>query len=156
MTEFTEIGFIFDMDGTLIDNMRYHTSAWRVLLEENDIAFDERKFLVETAGKTNREILPTIFGDLTDERFSELALRKEDLYREIYLPHRKPLAGLTDLLETARGLGVGLAVATAASPRNLEFILDGLELREYFTALTTADDVKRGKPDPDTFIISAD
>ena len=156
MTEFTEIAFIFDMDGTLIDNMRYHTSAWRVLLEENDIAFDERKFLVETAGKTNREILPTIFGDLTDERFSELALRKEDLYREIYLPHRKPLAGLTDLLETARGLGVGLAVATAASPRNLEFILDGLELREYFTALTTADDVKRGKPDPETFIISAE
>ena len=48
-----------------------------------------------------------------------------------------------------------MAVSTAASPANMAFILDGLDLRRYFGALTTAADVKRGKPDPESFLISA-
>ena len=147
--------FIFDMDGTLVDNMRHHTEAWRTLIEENGHRFDERKFLVETAGQTNREIIPGVFGAMSNERLSELALRKEELYREAYLPHRKPVSGLVDFLEAARELGIRMAVATAASPANMAFILDGLDLRKYFAALTTAADVKRGKPDPEIFLLSA-
>ena len=148
--------FIFDMDGTLVDNMRYHTEAWRTLIEENGHVFEERKFLVETAGQTNREIIPSVFGAMSNERLSELALRKEELYREVYLPHRAPVAGLIEFLDEAHGLGIKMAVATAASPANMAFILDGLDLRKYFEALTTAADVKRGKPDPEIFLQSAE
>ena len=143
------------MDGTLVDNMRYHTEAWRTLIEENGREFDEHKFLVETAGQTNREIIPGVFGAMSNERLSELALRKEELYRERYLPHRTPVRGLVEFLDAARDLGIKMAVSTAASPANMSFILDGLDLRRYFGAITTASDVKRGKPDPETFLISA-
>ena len=152
---FSDRAFIFDMDGTLIDNMRYHTEAWRTLMGENGLEFDERRFLVETAGQTNREIIPGVFGAMSNERLSELALRKEELYREVYFPHRKPIPGLIDFLEKARSLGIKMAVATAASPANMGFILDGLDLRKYFNALTTAADVQRGKPDPEIFLLSA-
>jgi beta-phosphoglucomutase family hydrolase len=148
--------FIFDMDGTLVDNMRYHTEAWRTLIEENSYEFDERKFLVETAGQTNREIIPGVFGAMSNERLSELALRKEELYREAYLPHRTPVRGLVEFLDEAKGFGIKMAVSTAASPANMAFILDGLDLRGYFDALTTAADVKRGKPDPEIFLLSAE
>ena len=148
--------FIFDMDGTLVDNMRFHTEAWRTLIEENGFEFDERKFLVETAGQTNREIIPSVFGTVSNERLNELALRKEELYREVYVHHRKPVEGLVDFLETAGGRGIKIAVATAASPPNMAFILDGLSLREYFGAITTAADVQRGKPDPEIFLLSAE
>lgn len=147
--------FIFDMDGTLVDNMRFHTEAWRTLIEENGYEFEERRFLVETAGQTNREIIPGVFGAMSNERLSELALRKEELYREAYLPHRRPVGGLVEFLDAARDLGIQMAVSTAASPANMAFILDGLELRKYFGAITTAADVKRGKPDPEIFLISA-
>src|SRR5687768_16878779 len=152
---YADRAFIFDMDGTLVDNMRHHTEAWRTLIEENGFEFNERKFLVETAGQTNREIIPGVFGAMSNERLSELALRKEELYRERYLPHRTPVRGLVDFLDAARGLGIKMAVSTAASPANMAFILDGLDLRKYFGALTTAADVKRGKPDPESFLISA-
>ncbi len=155
MAGFSDRAFIFDMDGTLVDNMRYHTDAWRTLIEENGIDFNERKFLVETAGQTNREIIPGVFGALSNERLSELALRKEELYRERYLPYREPVRGLVEFLDAARELGIKMAVSTAASPANMAFILDGLDLRRYFGAITTAADVKRGKPDPETFLISA-
>ncbi len=147
--------FIFDMDGTLVDNMRFHTEAWRILIEENGFEFSERKFLVETAGQTNREIIPSVFGAMSNERLSELALRKEELYREAYLPHRKPVDGLVEFLEASTKVGIKMAVSTAASPANMAFILDGLDLRKYFGAITTAADVKRGKPDPEIFLISA-
>ena len=156
MSGYSERAFIFDMDGTLVDNMRFHTEAWRTLIEENGFEFNERKFLVETAGQTNREIIPGVFGAMSNERLAELALRKEELYREAYLPYRKPIDGLLDFLNASSELGIKMAVATAASPPNMKFILDGLGLRHFFGAVTTAADVKRGKPDPEIFLRSAD
>lgn len=153
---YSDRAFIFDMDGTLVDNMRFHTEAWRTLIEENGYEFNERKFLVETAGQTNREIIPSVFGAVSNERLSELAIRKEELYREVYVHYRKPVDGLVEFLDAASGLGIKMAVATAASPPNMAFILDGLDLRKYFGAITTAADVKRGKPDPEIFLLSAE
>ena len=55
--------FIFDMDGTLVDNMRFHGAAWQTMLAENGIEADAHEFLIKTAGKTNREIIPQFFRD---------------------------------------------------------------------------------------------
>ena len=156
MTDFSDKAFIFDMDGTLVDNMHVHTEAWGTLLAENGIEMDRHKFLVATAGKTNREILPTVFGEISVERTDELARRKESLYREAYLPVRKPVEGLVEFLTEAQGLGIKMAVATASAIPNMEFILDGLDLRKFFDAVTTASDVKVGKPDPAMFLVSAE
>lgn len=156
MIDYNSRAFVFDMDGTLVDNMKVHTEAWRILIEEKGLEFDERKFLVETAGQTNREIIPTVFGNIPDDHITELALRKETLYREAFLPLRKPIDGVVEFLEDAKRLGVKMAVATASSPPNMRFILDGLELRKFFDTVTTAIDVKRGKPDPEMFLLSAE
>lgn len=156
MIDYSSRAFIFDMDGTLVDNMHVHTAAWRVLLEENGVAMDEHKFLVATAGRTNREILPEVFGELSDERITELAVRKETLYREAFLPNRRPITGVVEFLTKAQELGIQMAVATAASNPNMEFILDGLDLRRFFQAVTTAWDVAVGKPDPAMFLVSAE
>ena len=112
MTDLSTRAFIFDMDGTLVDNMHVHTEAWAKLLDENGVEMDRHKFLVATAGKTNREILPTVFGDISAERISELAKRKETLYREAYLPIRKPVEGLVEFLSEAQKLGIKMGETT--------------------------------------------
>lgn len=156
MIDFTNRAFIFDMDGTLVDNMCFHTEAWGKMLSENGIEMNAHDFLVKTAGKTNREILPTVFGEISDERIAELGHRKESLYQEMFLPHRKTVDGAIEFLEESSKLGIKLAVSTAAPIMNVEFILDGLDLRKYFGAVVTADDVKEGKPNPEIFLKSAE
>ena len=155
MNNYETRAFIFDMDGTLVDNMRFHTKAWGKMLAENGVEMNAHDFLVKTAGKTNREILPTVFKDISDERIAELGKRKETLYREYFLPHRKTVDGVVEFLEAARNFGIKMAVATAAPVGNVEFVLDGLDLRKYFQAVVTAADVSRGKPDPEIFLKSA-
>lgn len=152
---YSDYGFIFDMDGTLVDNMRFHTKAWTTMLAENGIENDGHDFLVKTAGKTNREIIPAFFENASEERLLELGNRKEELYREFFKSELKAIDGVIEFLEKSNKLGIKMAVATAAPIANMEFILDGLNLRKYFSAITTAADVKNGKPHPEGFLISA-
>ena len=156
MIDYSTRAFIFDMDGTLVDNMRFHGAAWQTMLMENGIETDAREFLVKTAGKTNREIIPNFFADATEERLLELGLRKEIIYRELFLPERRAIEGAIEFLETAKSLGVKMAVATAAPVANMEFVLDGLDLRRFFDQITTAADVSNGKPHPEVFLKSAE
>ena len=156
MIDYSKRAFIFDMDGTLVDNMRFHGAAWQTMLRENGIETDPHEFLVKTAGKTNREIIPNFFTDATEDRLLELGLRKEIIYRELFLPERRAISGAIEFLEAAQTLGVKMAVATAAPVANMEFILDGLDLRRFFSVITTAADVSHGKPNPEVFLKTAE
>jgi beta-phosphoglucomutase family hydrolase len=149
--------FAFDMDGTIVDNMAFHTQSWITFFERRGRAIDADEFFRATAGRQGQEIIRHYLGaDLSDEEVGSLNHEKESVYRELYAPHRKTVAGFDALIEHAKARGIALAVATAAPPANIEFTLDGLGLRRHFDAIVGAADVPRGKPHPDVFLKAAE
>jgi beta-phosphoglucomutase len=149
--------FLFDMDGTIVDNMAFHTDSWLAFFARRGQALDADEFFRATAGRQGGEIMRAYLGEhLSAEEVAVLNDEKESVYRELYAPHRKPVAGFEELLAQARAHGVKLAVGTAAPPANVAFTLDGLDLRRHFDAIVGATDVARGKPHPDVFLKAAE
>jgi len=147
---------IFDMDGTIVDNMAFHTQSWITFFERRGHAIDADAFFRATAGRQGGEIIRSHFGEhLLDDEVLSLNHEKEAVYRELYAPHRKAVEGFEDLIADAKSQGIALAVGTAAPPANVEFTLDGLDLRRHFDAIVGATDVARGKPHPDVFLEAA-
>ncbi|ATB28536.1 HAD family hydrolase [Melittangium boletus] len=147
---------IFDLDGTLVDNMRFHVQAWSSFSQALGIDTPAERFEREFAGKRNEEILPALLGrSLPPEELTRLAEQKESHYRELFKPHLAPLGGARALLTRLKAGGRGLAVASAAPRVNRDFVLDGTGLRSFFSQVVGAEHVTRGKPFPDLFLAAA-
>lgn len=147
--------YIFDMDGTMIDNVPYHVQAWKEFSRKYGNELPERD-IVGWMGMTNRAYQERILGrPVEDEESRRMSEEKEVIYRELYRPHMKPAPGLVELLDRAQAKGVRLAVASGAPKGNINFILDGLDLRRYFPVLVDDSVYSRGKPDPECFLTAA-
>jgi beta-phosphoglucomutase family hydrolase len=156
MTE-AKRAFVFDMDGTIVDNMDFHTQSWVEFFRRRDKQLDPEEFFRETAGRQGKEIIRKYLGtQFSDEEVAAMNREKEEIYREMYEPHRKEVEGFSRFIEQAKARGIMLAVATAGPPGNIAFVLDGLHLRQHFQAVVGAADVQRGKPHPDVFLKAAE
>ncbi|HUN93458.1 MAG TPA: HAD family phosphatase [Burkholderiaceae bacterium] len=148
--------YLFDMDGTLVDNMGYHTEAWIEFFRRHGRQIDPQAFFIDTAGRQGREIIRDYCGpELDDAACGALLDEKERVYREMYGPHRRVLPGLREFIGEARRRDIVLAVGTSAPDENIAFTLDGLALRDCFQVVVGAADVTRGKPAPDVFLTAA-
>ncbi|MFQ3609639.1 MAG: beta-phosphoglucomutase family hydrolase [Chloroherpetonaceae bacterium] len=151
------IGFIFDMDGVIVDNMRTHERAWIELFRDIGIELDIKEFHEKTAGMKATEVLRYFLGNrFSNGELEQLSAQKEFLYRVLFRKRLKALTGLPKFLEEAQALQIPMALATGGGKPNIDFVLDGLDLRKYFCSILGAGDVKHGKPNPEIYLKSAD
>ena len=147
--------YIFDMDGTLIDNCAWHVLAWREFAHRHGRDLSERQIL-DWMGATSSYYMNRIFErEVPADECAELTREKEELYRAMYAPHLALADGLKEILDDARRRGIQLAIATGGSLDNVDFILDGLNLRPMFDVIVDASQYERGKPAPDCYLKAA-
>lgn len=156
MTTSPKRAFIFDMDGTIIDNMGVHIQTWLELLSGMDIHITAEEFLRRCNGRTNGEIMRMLIDEnMTDGQVQVLADRKEAHYRELYRPQIKAVTGFHELVQQAKQMGIKLAVATSAPRDNVDFVLDSLAIRGEFDAVVDAEGIEKSKPNPEIFFKAA-
>ena len=148
--------FLFDMNGTMINDMQYHISAWHRILNEFGANISMERMKEECYGKNHELIERILPGRFTEEEKDKLSLEKERQYQRDFRPHLKLINGLERFLKESNAAGIKLGIGSAAIRYNIDFVLDGLGIRKYFQAIVSADDVTRSKPDPGTWLKCAD
>lgn len=147
--------FLFDLNGTMINDMAFHIRAWHRILNELGANISMERMKEECYGKNN-ELLERIFpGRFSEEEKNRMSLEKEKQYQLEFKPHLELLPGLPAFLEQAHQAGIKMAIGSAAIMFNIDFVLDNLKIRHYFDAFISADDVRTSKPDPETFLSCA-
>jgi len=147
--------FLFDLNGTMVNDMPYHIEAWHNILNDLGANLSIEKVKEECYGK-NHELLERIFpGRFSEEEKNRMSYEKEKGYQSAFKPKLKLIEGLDGFLEQAYEAGIKMAICSAAIMFNIDFVLDGTDTRKYFEAIVSADDVSTSKPDPETFLRAA-
>ena len=147
---------LFDMDGVIVDNLPYHVEAWLLFCERNGIPLTKEIFYKELNGMNSKDTFEWFYKkEMTRAEVEVLEEEKELLYREFYAEHRKPAEGLLTFLDELRSRGIKTALATSAGPGNIDFIVDGLGIRNQFDAIIGGAEVTKGKPDPEIYLKAA-
>lgn len=152
----SDFAILFDMNGVVIDDMKYHLEAWQEFTAKRGKTISSEEFDKMLAGRTNLETIKYLVKeDVTPEEAYILSEEKEEIYRRIYAPHLALLPGLQDFINDLKEHNVLIAVATAAPKKNVDLVMDGLNIRHLFDAIVDATQVEHGKPAPDIFLKAA-
>jgi beta-phosphoglucomutase len=148
--------FLFDLNGTMVDDMHFHISAWQKMLNKYGGNFTYEQTKKECYGK-NEEIFERIFpGKFSKDEGYKLGYEKEMQYQKDFTPHLKLIEGLDLFLKDALENNIKLAIGSAAIRFNIDFVLDGTDTRNFFETIVSANDVIRSKPHPETYLKCAE
>jgi HAD superfamily hydrolase (TIGR01509 family) len=147
---------IFDHDGVLVDSLPFHQQAWMELGRRCDLPITP-EFIHRTFGMTN----PSIFRELLGEGVDPVLTAtygdiKEQCYREIAQGRIELMEGVREVLDGLTAAGWSLAIGSSGPRANLELTIERCGLRGRFAALASLEDLTRGKPDPQVFLIAAE
>jgi beta-phosphoglucomutase len=148
---------IFDMDGVLVDSNPFHLQKWIEFLRERGIPYNAEDLPKQILGSRNDTAFRLFLGrELREVEVEQLSEDLEARFRAVFRPHAQPLPGLRALIEACYAAAIPLAVASSAMTKNVDFVVDTLKLRPYFTSIVTGDDVSRPKPDPEIYLKTAE
>ena len=147
---------IFDLDGTLIDNNDYHLQSWKIYLKKMGMEISDEDYKANISGRTNQDAVEYILNKkMTNENAAVYYLEKEKIYREIYAPVIKPIAGLMNLLADLKEHQVAMAIATSGIQVNIDFMFKHIPIQKYFEKVVNSTHISKGKPDPEIFLTTA-
>ncbi len=150
---------IFDMDGVIIDSEPLHQKIEVKMFSDLGISvpFEVHCTFVGTTTRNMCEILKKRYN--LSQSVDELVHMKDERYID-YLRRNEnndvlPVPGVLDLIRELRGRGVKLAIGSSAPVREIELVMDIFNIRQYFAAVASGEEVPKSKPAPDTFLLAA-
>lgn len=151
-------GFIFDLDGVIVDTAKYHFLAWRNLANSIHIDFTAKQneqLKGVSRVKSLEKILKWGNKEISENQFTDLMKQKND----DYLSHIEKMDAQEILPDVCKVLDFlseekqGIALGSAS--KNARMILEKVNLIHQFEIIVDGNDVTRGKPDPEVFLNAA-
>jgi len=148
------IGFLWDLDGTIIDSFNLHYESWKAALLTENIELSHLKFF-ESFGQNNRISLTNYLGFEPDENlYKKITELKEKHFRLEVADKARPFPGVLNWLSVFKEMGIKQAIASSAPMVNIEAIMNSFDLHPFFDAIIAGANLP-SKPCPDIFIHAA-
>lgn len=152
---------VFDFNGTLFRDERYHERAWEIMGERYGRRIAPNEIERCVIGFSNREILSCLFGAHIDDcALHRMSEEKEKLYRELCSAERSRCAlapGAEEFLEYLKKIKIPVTIATSSIKENVDYFFDLFHLERWFDRSRTVwdDEIVRCKPFPDMYLAAA-
>lgn len=158
MSDSLTTAMLFDLDGTLVDNVYQHVLAWNAALEQVGLNLAVWR-IHRKIGMSGGLFTHALLRETGVEISGELAERLSDLHAEEYARHAptvRPLPGARELLARLDEFAVPWAIATSGRIRSAKTTLERLGVDPDRAVVVTRDQVEHAKPDPDLFVRAAE
>jgi beta-phosphoglucomutase len=147
--------FIFDMDGVIVDSSGIHERAFVETLESIGLKFPPYN---QFAGWATKEVITKVLNDYGVKADTETVSQLTKLKQKKALDFLnrgeglKEIDGVIHYLQAVFSYGRTVALVTSATRERAEVVIKHLNIKQYFSAIVTSDDVKHGKPAPDPYL----
>jgi HAD superfamily hydrolase (TIGR01509 family) len=145
---------IFDVDGTLVDSVDLHASAWQEALARfgHDVTFEQARGQI---GKGGDQLIPMFLSEAEQkDHGEEMEEWRGQLFRSKYLPMVRPFSAVPELLRRVHEAGLKVAVASSAKESELRVYLEIAGIETVVDVATSSEDAEQSKPAPDIFEVA--
>ncbi len=146
---------LFDMNGIIIDDEHIHELAFRETVRPYGVDLTHQNYLSCCAGRTDREGYESIVEKFSVElQTEELLKEKSQQYLELFPENKKSYKGVMELIKSL-SKDFTLALTSSSSRSEVDLIISEFGIKKYFSVTISADEVTRGKPDPEPYLVTA-
>ncbi len=158
MSRSTDVSFLFDLDGTLVDSVYQHVLAWQQALHAAGIELSVWRIhrrIGMSGGLFTEMLLREVKAEITPDLLETLQRRHAEAYASL-VQWVRPLPGAKELLAYLTRARIPWAIATSGRMGSAKYNLQALGIDPAQTVVITRDDVRHAKPDPDLFLAAAE
>ena len=147
---------IWDMDGIIVDSARHHLKGWQIVFQKRGVNYTEKDFWHNT-GKRSDTIIKNVLGKkIPQNEITKIIQEKDETFRQLMGQNIRPFPGVLKLIASLKEHGFKIAIASSAPMENIQLITRSLKIHNHFDTIVSGWEVTRGKPDPQTFLLTAE
>ncbi|HNS18842.1 MAG TPA: HAD family phosphatase [Sedimentisphaerales bacterium] len=149
---------IFDFDGVITDSEILHFRAFNTVLAPHGFELSKREYYKDYLGLSDKDCFKALIGEgrlpIQESQVPTLIQQKTQVFEHLARTEGRIIEGVREFLALLGRAGVPIAICSGALRPEIELILEGAALRGHFDVIVSAEEVRRGKPDPEGFLLA--
>ncbi len=147
---------IFDFDGVVVDSEPIHFAGFKHVLAQAGLEMSEQKYYADYLGYDDHDCLAVASADqgqpFSEDQIAQLTAAKTAYVQDAFRQSIEALPGAAEIITQAAHAEIPLAICSGALREEIELAATTIGLREHFGVIVSAEDVDRGKPDPEGYL----
>ena len=149
---------IFDFDGVITDSEILHLEAFNRVLAQYDVEITVEDYYKDYLGLTDVECFKALADEgrlkVETQEIENFVKQKNEIFEETLKADRRIIEGVVDFLEMLRQNSVRMAICSGSLLAEIELILKQAQLGRFFEVIVSADEIEKGKPDPEGYLLA--